>query len=130
MSSPRLLEQLLDITVDLDPNHIAAYRFGAVFLPEIRRRRRVRFAERGIRNNPVEWRLHQDLGFVQWRRNRFREAAEAYARAPGCRASPMRTMPALMLAKGGDHETAREMFPRPSDERAMIRSSNRSAKNS
>jgi len=109
-----LLEPMLNITVELDPRYIAAYRFGAAFLPGINAESAVRFVERGIRNNPGEWRLYQDLGFVQWRRSRFREAAEAYARGSRLPGAPawMRTMPALMLAKGGDRETAREMFLR------------------
>jgi Flp pilus assembly protein TadD len=114
VSRLKLLQPLLDITVDLDPKHVAAYRFGAVFLPDIDADAAVRFVERGIRNNPGEWRLYQDLGFVQWRRNRFREAAEAYARGSRLPGAPawMRTMPALMLAKGGERETARAMFLR------------------
>jgi tetratricopeptide (TPR) repeat protein len=114
ISRLKLLQPLLDITVELDPKHIAAYRFGAVFLPDINADAAIRFVKRGIRNNPDEWRLYQDLGFVQWRRGRFREAAEAYARGfelPGAPAW-MRTMPALMLAKGGERETARAMFLR------------------
>src|SRR5262249_22074702 len=94
--------------------YIAAYRFGAVFLPEINADAATRFVERGIRNNPDEWRLYQDLGFVQWRRNRFPGSAEAHARGsrpPGAPAR-MQAMPALMLAKGGDRETARELFLR------------------
>jgi hypothetical protein len=114
VSKLNLLQPLLDITVELDPRHIAAYRFGAVFLPDIDAGAAIRFVERGIRNNPDEWRLYQDLGFVQWRRNRFREAAEAYARGAGLPGAPawMRTMPPLMLAKGGERETARAMFLR------------------
>ncbi len=110
----KLLEPMLNITVELDPRYVAAYRFGAVFLPEINAERAIRFVQRGIRNNPDEWRLHQDLGFVYWRQNRYREAAEAYARASRLPGAPawLRTMPALMTAKGGDRETAREMFLR------------------
>ena len=114
VSRLKLLQPLLDITVDLDPMHVAAYRFGAAFLPDIDADAAVRFVERGIRTNPGEWRLYQDLGFVQWRRGRFREAAEAYARGAALPGAPawMRTMPALMLAKGGERETARAMFLR------------------
>ncbi|MGE0131267.1 MAG: hypothetical protein AB7U82_24565 [Blastocatellales bacterium] len=109
-----LLEPMLNITIELDPRYIAAYRFGAVFLPEINAESAVRLVERGIRNNPGEWRLYQDLGFVQWRWGRFRDAAEAYARGAALPGAPawMKTMPALMLAKGGDREMAREMFLR------------------
>ncbi len=108
------LEPMLNITVELDPRHIAAYRFGAVFLPESDGESAVRFVERGIRNNPGEWRLYQDLGFVYWRQGRFRESADAYARGAALPGAPawMRTMPALMLARGGDRGTAREMFLR------------------
>ncbi|MBO0856979.1 MAG: hypothetical protein J2P21_00695 [Chloracidobacterium sp.] len=114
VSRLNLLEQLLDITVELDPKMIPAYRFGAVFLPEIDAEGAVQFIERGIRNNPDEWRLYQDLGFAQWRRNRFREAAEAYAQGAKLPDAPawIRTMPPLMLAKGGERETARAMFLR------------------
>ena len=114
VSRLKLLQPLLDITVDLDPHYVAAYRFGAVFLPDIDADAAVRFVERGIRNNPGEWRLYQDLGFVHWRRSRFREAAEAYARGAALPGAPawMQTMPALMLAKGGERETARAMFLR------------------
>jgi tetratricopeptide (TPR) repeat protein len=109
-----LIEPLLDITVELDPKYIAAYRFGAVFLPEINAEAALRFVERGVRNNPDEWRLYQDLGFVHWRRGRFHEAAGAYARGASLPGAPawMRTMTPMMLARGGDRETAREMFLR------------------
>ena len=80
VSQLKLLEPLLNITVELDPRLLAAYRFGAVFLPEINAESAVRFVELGVRNNPSEWRLYQDLGFVHWRRKQFREAADAYAR--------------------------------------------------
>jgi len=114
VSQLKLLEPLLNITVELDPRLLAAYRFGAVFLPEINAESAVRFVELGVRNNPGEWRLYQDLGFVYWRRNQFREAADAYTRGAALPGAPawMRTMSALMLAKGGDRETAREMFQR------------------
>jgi hypothetical protein len=109
-----LLEPMLNLTVELDPRYLAAYRFGAVFLPDINAENAVRFVELGIRNNPGEWRLYQDLGFVQWRQGHFREAAEAYARGADLPGAPawMRPMAALMVARGGDLETAKEMFLR------------------
>jgi hypothetical protein len=113
-----LLEPMLNLTVELDPRYLAAYRFGAIFLPDIDAEGAVRFVERGVRSNPGEWRLYQDLGFVQWRRNRYREAAEAYARGADLPGAPawMRPMSALMVARGGDRETAREMFLRLREE--------------
>jgi tetratricopeptide (TPR) repeat protein len=114
VSELNLLEPMLNITIELDPRYIAAYRFGAVFLPEINPENAARFVELGIRNNPGEWRLYQDLGFVYWRQGRYREAADAYARGAALPGAPpwMRTMTPLMLAKGGDRETAREIFLR------------------
>jgi hypothetical protein len=109
-----LLEPMLNLTVELDPRYLAAYHFGAVFLPEINPENAVQFVERGIRNNPDEWRLYQDLGFVEWKRNHFRQASEAYARGASIPGAPawMRAMSALMLARGGDRDTARLMFLR------------------
>jgi tetratricopeptide (TPR) repeat protein len=107
-----LLEPLLNITTELDPHYLAAYRFGALFLPDIDPEGAVRFVERAIRENPNEWRLYQDLGYIYWKQGRFREASETYARGSGVPGAPtwMKTMSANMLAKGGDRETARAMF--------------------
>lgn len=109
-----LLEPMLDLTVELDPRYLAAYHFGAVFLPEINAENAVRFVERGIRNNPDEWRLYQDLGFVEWRQGHYQKAAAAYSRGAELPGAPqwMHAMSALMIARGGDRETAREMFLR------------------
>jgi tetratricopeptide (TPR) repeat protein len=108
------LEPLLRIVTELDPHHIAAYRFGAFFLQYLDPAKATRFAEAGIRNNPGEWRLYQDAGFAYWRQGRFREAADAYlrgSRAPGAPAW-MAAMAATMRARGGDRDTARELFRR------------------
>jgi hypothetical protein len=87
-----LLEPLLNITTELDPHYVAAYRFGALFLPDLNPEGAVRFVERGIRDNPGDWRLYQDLGYIFWRQGRYREASETYER--------------------GERDTAREMFRR------------------
>src|ERR1044071_7665822 len=50
-----LLEPLLNITTELDPHYIAAYRFGALFLPDINPEGAIRFVARAIRDNPDEW---------------------------------------------------------------------------
>jgi tetratricopeptide (TPR) repeat protein len=107
----RQLGPLLEITTELNPHHIAAYRFGAFFLqPE----EAISFAVRGIRNNPNEWRLYQDLGFIYWRLGRYREASDAYLAGSRQAGAPpwMEAMAATMLARGGDSETAREIFER------------------
>lgn len=113
-----LLKPLLKLTTELDPQHIAAYRFGAFFLPYSDPDEAIRLTNQGIRNNPDEWRLYQDLGLIYWKLNRYREAGEAYQRGGEIKGAPewMKTMAAMMIARGGDRATARELFERLSQE--------------
>ena len=109
-----LLKPMLELVTELDPRHVAAYRFGGFFLQYDDPATALNFIRKGIRSNPGEWRLYQDLGFALWRQGNFREAAEAYssgARLPGAPAW-MQPMAATMIAKGGDRETARQLFQR------------------
>lgn len=109
-----LLAPLLRATTGIDPHHIAAYRFGAFFLAYRDIDQAVEFTRRGIESNPVEWRLYQDLGMIYWRAGRFREASQAYAAGAALPGAPawMKGMSATMAARGGDIETARELFAR------------------
>ena len=67
-----LLWPLLDITTTLDPNLVPAYQFGAVFLSQLapagagRPDLAVQLIQRGIKANPDQWRLYEDLGFVYY----------------------------------------------------------------
>jgi tetratricopeptide (TPR) repeat protein len=110
----RLLEPLLQITTELNPHHIAAYRFGAFFLRYLDPDKAINFAQAGIRNNPNEWRLYQDLGFIYWKLGRYREASETYLAGSRFAGAPqwLEVMAATMLARGGESETAREIFAR------------------
>ncbi|HMV52024.1 MAG TPA: hypothetical protein PLD20_02720 [Blastocatellia bacterium] len=114
VSRLRLLKPMLTLVTELDPHHVAAYRFGGFFLQYENPAEAARFLEVGIRNNPGEWRLYQDLGFALWRQGKFKEAAEAYTRGAGLPGAPgwMQPMAATMIAKGGDRETARQLFLR------------------
>ena len=76
---------LLDITTTLDPKLMIAYRFGAVFLSERppvgpgRADLAVDLVKRGIAENPDEWRLYQDLGFLySIHLKDYQKAADAY----------------------------------------------------
>jgi tetratricopeptide (TPR) repeat protein len=76
---------LLDITTTLDSKLMIAYRFGAVFLSEEppvgpgRTDQAVDLVKRGIAENPDEWRLYQDLGFLySIHLKDYQKAAEAY----------------------------------------------------
>src|SRR5207244_148830 len=64
-----LLFPLADIVTTLDPRLEIAYHYGAIFLCEARPagagdpQAGIALLEKGVRNNPGNWRLRQDLGF-------------------------------------------------------------------
>jgi tetratricopeptide (TPR) repeat protein len=110
----RNLGPLLDEATTLDPQFTAAYDFGAVVLPSIDRDAAVRLVQKGIRENPRDWRLYHQLGYIYWQAGRFDEAGEAYAagaRVPGA-PSWMNAMAAQMQTQGGGRGLAREMYRR------------------
>jgi tetratricopeptide (TPR) repeat protein len=117
-----LLAPLLNIVVTLDPHHLAAYRFGAIFLPERDAQAAIDLVEKGVRENPNEWRLYQDLAYIYWQAGNTsgeRERTEKYAKAsywydrgadvPG---APwwMHDLSGLMNIKGGSREAARAVY--------------------
>ena len=110
----RNLGALLEQSTALDPQFMAAYEFGAVVLPSIDREAAVRLIERGIRENPNEWRLRHHLGYIHWQAGRFHEAAEAYAAGARVAGAPawMNIMAARLNAEGGSRQVAREMYLR------------------
>lgn len=109
-----LLEPLINITTELDPNYVSAYRFGSLFLPDINPDSAIKLAQRAIADNPTDWRLHQDLGFILWKLKRYDEASAAYLQGARLPDAPkwMEQMAAIMRANGGDRETAKQMFLR------------------
>lgn len=109
---PRLLFPYLDNATDLDPRFYAAYSYGAIVLPAIDASKAIELTEKGIRNNPDKWRLHQYLGYIYWREKNFEKAAETYEAGSRVLGAPpfMREMAALMRGQGGSRETARAMY--------------------
>lgn len=116
-----LLLPLLDITTTLDPHLTVAYEFGSIFVaqkpPEGAGQpdAAVAFVERGIDENPSEWRLYYHLAFIHYlERKDYKAAAAAFQRGaevPG--AHPwMRVMAAAMAQFGGDTRTARFLWQR------------------
>lgn len=103
------LPGLLDSVTELDPQFIAAYRFGAIFLPETAA---VELLTRGLRENPADWRLALDLGYVHWRQGRFAEARAAYERGSRSPAAPawLPVLAATVAARGNDVATARAIL--------------------
>jgi hypothetical protein len=114
-----LLAPLLEITTTLDPHLLVAYEYGSNFLaPKIpggagQPERAIKLAEFGIRNNPNQWHLYYDLGFIYYMElNDYANATEAFANgAKVPNAHPvMRIMAAKMAEHAGNIETARLMW--------------------
>lgn len=105
------LPALLNIVTELDPGYIAAYRFGATFLPAAQA---VALVERGLRENPGEWRLYLDLGYLHWQQKNFAAAQAVFERGSRVPGAPewLKVLAATMAARGNDRATAREIFRR------------------
>jgi hypothetical protein len=107
---------LLDITTTLDPKLMIAYRFGAVFLSERppggpgEADLAVELVKRGIAENPDEWRLYEDLGFLySIHLKDYEKAAEAYlegSKNPNAQIW-MKVMAARVAETGNELETSR-----------------------
>ena len=114
-----LLYPLLDITTQLDPHLIVAYRFGATFLAQKppdgagQPERAVELIERGIKANPDDWKLYYDLGFVYAiNLDNYQAAANAFERGSQLpHTHPfLKIMAAQMAQHGGDMATARMLW--------------------
>jgi tetratricopeptide (TPR) repeat protein len=110
--NPRLLYPLLDNATTLDPQFMVAYSYGAVVLPAINPEEAIKIAEKGIQNNPDQWRLYQHLGYIYWRLKDYPKAAETYEKGSKIKDAPrfMKSMAARMNGQGGSRDTAREMY--------------------
>ena len=113
------LAPLLEITTTLDPHMIPAYEFGTSFLaPQPPNGagepvRAIELMEYGIANNPDNWRLYYDLGFVYYTELKdYRNAAATFERGSKVpNAHPfMKIMAAQMATHAGDFDTARMLW--------------------
>jgi hypothetical protein len=110
---------LLDITTTLDPKLMIAYRFGAVFLSERppggpgEADLAVTLVKRGIAENPDEWRLYEDLGFLySIHLKDYKQAAAAYlegSKNPKAQIW-MKVMAARVAESGNELETSRMIW--------------------
>jgi hypothetical protein len=118
-ASYNLLAPLLEITTHLDPHLLVAYEFGTSFLapqpphgagqPD----RAIELMEYGIQNNPDNWKLYYDLGFVYYMELRdYKKAAETFERGSQVpNAHPfLKVMAAQMAQHAGEYETARMLW--------------------
>lgn len=114
-----LLAPLLEITTALDPHLVPAYQFGASFLapappggagePD----RAIQLMEYGIKNNPNEWHLYYDLGFVYYMDLKdYAKASQAFdqgSQVPGSHPF-LKILAAQMAAHAGDFQTSRMLW--------------------
>jgi hypothetical protein len=106
---------LLDVTTTLDPNLIPPYRFGSTFLSEPqpqgagRPDLAVKLLQRGIRANPDNWRLYEDLGYVYYFGEKdYAKSSDAFLDGSKNPNAPvwMKIMAARIAEKGEDRETS------------------------
>jgi len=115
----KLLGSLLQITTDLDPHLIIAYRFGSIFLADKPPRgagqplEALALLHRGIVANPDYWRLWEDVGFVYyWDLKDYPAAGRAFragSERPGAM-EWMRALAAKVSAQGGELATSRFLW--------------------
>ncbi len=114
-----LLGPLLEITTTLDPKLIVAYQYGGNFLaPEPPNgggmpQAAIDLVEYGIRNNPDDWHLYYQLGFIYYMELKdYEHAAGAFARgAKVAGAHPwLKLLAAQMAERSGNLQTARLMW--------------------
>lgn len=114
-----LLYPLLIITTSLDPHLAIAYEFGSTFLAQTPPEgagmpdKAAEFVEKGIQENPTNWKLYYQLGYIQYlERKDYMAAAQAFERGskiPG--AHPwMKVMAAMMATRAGQIETSRFLW--------------------
>jgi hypothetical protein len=109
----------LNITTQLDPHIIPAYQYGATFLtakppngagtPE----KAIELVEYGIKNNPDDWHLYEDLGFIYYLNLKdYPKAAEVFLRgSKRPYAHPFLKLLAAQAAQhGGEVQTAQMLW--------------------
>lgn len=118
-SQYRQLAPLLTITTALDPQLVVAYEFGANFLapqppagagmPD----KAVKLIQFGIQNNPDNWRLYYDLGFLYYMDLKdYPGAEDAFVRGSKVpNAHPfLKILAAQMAQHAGDTQMARALW--------------------
>ena len=114
-----LLWPLLNITSQLDPHIITVYRYGATFLSEKPPNgagltdKAIDLVEFGIKNNPDDWHLYEDLGFIYYSRLKdYPKAAEVFLRgSKRPYAHPfLRILAAQAAQHGGEDQTAQTLW--------------------
>lgn len=110
--NPRLLYPMLDTASTLDPKFTTVYTYGASVLPAIDTQLAIKLAQKGITENPDNWHLYHNLGYIYWQMKDYPRAADAYLQGSGKPDAPawMKQMSANMTAKGGSREFALDVY--------------------
>jgi tetratricopeptide (TPR) repeat protein len=110
-----LFSHLVDVITDLDPQFVYAYVFGALIIAQDldQFKQGIGFLEKGVRNNPEDWWLPFELGFLNYVYARDYPQALFYfekaARLPGAGPQAAR-FAAFVAAKAGYVETSIAMW--------------------
>ena len=110
-----LLYPLVDVATTLDPLLIPAYRFGSYFIHDYGRpEQSYALLEKGIRANPDNPWLYQDLAFSYWHDGDCKRASEVYAEGARRPNAPawMATLSATVYADCGRRDLSVTMLRR------------------
>ena len=115
----RLLAPLLEVTTELDPRLLPAYQFGANFLaPQPPNGAglpgsALSLIKFGIENNPEQWRLYYNLGFLYFTEFKdYAKAADAFTKGAKLPVTNefMPILAARMAQHAGEFDTARMLW--------------------
>jgi tetratricopeptide (TPR) repeat protein len=118
-ASYNLLAPLLEITAHLDPHLLVAYEFGSSFLAPPpphgagQPQRAVELMQYGIQQNPGNWHLYYDLGFVYYMDLKdYKKAEETFERGSQVpNAHPfLKVLAAQMAQHAGEYDTAKMLW--------------------
>ena len=112
MLNLKLLPPLLRVSTALDPQFMAPYQFGGTVLTTFDTGAALELLEYGIQQNPNEWRLYQQLGYIHWQTQNYQKSSEVYLKGGSLPGAPrwMSEMGARVAAEGGSRKAAREIY--------------------
>ncbi len=114
-NSLSLFQHLSDVITDLDPQFIFAYQLSAIILAQDlgELKEGIEILKKGIENNPLNWRLAFEAGFLYYLDGSDYKESERYFKLastiPGANARATR-FAASAAAKGGDIKASIEMW--------------------
>lgn len=108
----KLVYPYFDNETSLDPRFTAASEFGAIVLRAVDGDQAIKIAEKGIKNNPGDYRLYNHPGYVYRKSGNYKKAAEVYTKGAKIKDAPpfLSFMAASMHNEGGSRETARRIY--------------------